>query len=221
MWRTPLTTIDEIADWLYRIATFDQRVGISFNQYLILDERPTLVHTGSVQTFDGLLARVAEVVEPARLAYAFISHFEADECGALGRLRGVAKDLVPVCSAVTARQLRGFGLGEDALVQKEGDALSIGRRELRFVSYPAEMHLWEGLLAYAEPDRVLFSADLVIRPGPAPEPVVKAQAEEALRIAEAAIPSPEARAICESKLRALAPKVLALGHGPALDLRPA
>jgi hypothetical protein len=57
-----MTTIDEIADRLYRIATFDERGGISLSQYLILDERPSLVHTGSVQTFDGLLTRIALAV---------------------------------------------------------------------------------------------------------------------------------------------------------------
>jgi flavorubredoxin len=214
-----VTTIDEIVSGVFRIATFDEGVGITFNQYLVVDERPTLIHTGSFQLFESVIARVAEMLDPATLAFAFISHFEADECGALGRLREVAKSLVPVGSTVTSRQLAGFGICADTLVQRPDDVLGLGRRQMCFVAYPAEMHLWEGLLAFLEPDRVLFTADLFVRPGPAPDPVVKADAADGLRIAGSAIPWPEARVDCEARLRALDPAFLALGHGPVLDMR--
>ncbi len=216
-----MTTVDEFMEGVYRLATFDDRVGMSFNQYLIRDDKTTLVHTGSALMLDGVLESIRKVVDPAEIAYIFISHFEADECGGLARLRTIARKAVPVGSAVTARQLSGFGICSDTLVQKEGDILSLGRRSLRFIGYPSEMHLWEGLLALAEPDRILFTSDLFIRRGPTPDAMVKANPTDVLDIAPASIPSDAARAACLDKIRALDPRFLALGHGPVLDLRKA
>ncbi|MBI4320400.1 MAG: MBL fold metallo-hydrolase [Chloroflexi bacterium] len=214
-----MANIDEIVEGVYRIATFDDRTGMFFNQYLIEDEKATLVHTGAAPIFEGVLECISRVTDPAALAYAFISHFEADECGALPMLMSVAKNLVPVGSAVTARQLAGFGICTNTLVQNEDDVLSLGRRRLRFITYPSEMHLWDGLLAYEEADGVLFTSDLFIRRGRFDSAVVPADIAEVLDIANASIPSDEAREACLAKLRALDIAILALGHGPALDVR--
>jgi flavorubredoxin len=66
------TRIDAIVDGIYRIST-----GVSgpdgsvfqFNQFLIDDERPALVHTGMHQLYDGVRDAIAQVLDPARLAY--------------------------------------------------------------------------------------------------------------------------------------------------------
>ncbi len=213
-----MTSIDQIVNGIYRISTFEERIGLSFNQYLIQDQKTVLVHTGSALLFKDTLQAIRQVTDPAQIAYAFISHFEADECGALAQLRAVAKQLVPVGSAVTARQLAGFGIASDTLAQKEGDVLSLGRRRLGFVAYPAEMHLWEGLLAYEETERMLFTSDLFIQRGPTPAPKVSARAADVLDIPVAASPWDEARATCLAKIKVLNPHFLALGHGPVLDL---
>ncbi len=213
-----MATLNEIVEGVYRISTFDEKIGLSFNQYLIMDAKPTLVHTGSASLFIGILQRIREVVDPAEIAYAFISHFEADECGALQRLLAVAPQAIPVGSAVTAQQIAGFGLTDRTRIQKEGDVLVLGQRRLSFVTYPAEMHLREGLLAFEEADRMLFAADLFMRWGPTPQPMVQAGAD-ALEIDVAAIASDHLRAACQAKIRSLAPGILALGHGPVLDLR--
>ncbi len=214
-----MTRVDQIMNGTYRISTFDERIGLSFNQYLIQDQKTVLVHTGSSLLFNSILPAVRQVTDPAKIAYAFISHFEADECGALMQFKAVAPQMVPVGSAVTARQLAGFGITNNTLVQKEGDVLSLGQRQLAFIAYPSEMHLWEGLLAYEETERMLFTSDLFIQRGVTPAPVVSARANEVLDISVAAIPWDEARAACLAKIKALNPAFLALGHGPVLDLR--
>ncbi len=213
-----MTSIDQIVNGIYRISTFEERIGLSFNQYLIQDQKTVLVHTGSSLLFKDILQAIRQVTDPAQIAYAFISHFEADECGALAQWRAVAKQAVPVGSAVTARQLAGFGITDNTLVQKEGDVLSLGQRRLVFIAYPSEMHLWEGLLAYEETEHMLFTSDLFIQRGPTPAPRVSARAGEVLNIPTASIPWDEARATCLAKIKALNPHLLALGHGPVLDL---
>jgi flavorubredoxin len=214
-----MATIQEILEGMYCISTFDERIGLSFNQYLLRDEKPVLVHTGSAQMFGDILERIREVMDPAQIAYAFISHFESDECGALSQWLGMAPGLVPVGSAVTARQLLGFGITDRTQVGKDGDLLDLGRRRLRFVPYPSEMHLWEGLLAFEDTERILFSADLFIGRGPTPATVMRVS-PKALVIPEAAIPSDEDRATCLARIQALQPSLVAPGHGSVLDIRP-
>lgn len=214
-----MATMDEIVKGVYRIATFDERVGLSFNRYLIVDEQPTLVHTGSSLLFDDVLQRMREALDPTRLAYVFASHFEADECGGLAKWCEAVPGLIPVCSAITARQLAGFGIHDHALVRQEGDLLSLGQRRLGFVTYPSEIHLWDGLLAFDEIDRLLFSSDLFIQRGVPPAPMVRADAAQILDIPPRSIPNTEAREACLAKIKRLGPRFVAPGHGPAFDLR--
>jgi flavorubredoxin len=203
-------------DGVYRLSSFDEKVGLSFNQYLIKDERPTLVHTGSAVLFRDVAEALRQVIRLEEIAYLFISHFEADECGSLSKLTALARNLVPVCSAVTARQLLGFGIHDMPLVKKPGDTLSLGRRRLRFLAYPSEMHLWEGLLAYEEVDRVLFTSDLFIRRGRVEQAVVEGSRAEFGDIPAASIPSEEGRRACLEALSGLEVRLMALGHGPAV-----
>ncbi len=214
-----MSQVEQVLDGVYCISQWNQPVGIVFNQYLILDEQPTLISLGGMPSFPDVSSAVRQVVDPSRLRYAFASHFEADECGSVVPFTRLAPSMRMVCSAVTGRQLAGFGLCQNALVKGNGDTLELGRRRLRFISYPSEMHLWDGLLAFEETEGVLYTSDLFLSPGPVEKFVVKAKPEEALVIAPAAIPSSEGRAACLDQIKALAPKVLALGHGPVLDLR--
>ncbi|MBF8267651.1 MAG: fold metallo-hydrolase [Dehalococcoidia bacterium] len=214
-----MTQLDEIAAGLYRINTATEG-GFSFNQYLIKDEKNTLVHTGSVPQFSGIVEKLSRVINPSDLTYVFVSHFESDECGALGEFLKLNPGITALCSAVTARQLTGFGIPAKVEVVKPGDGLSIGRRELRFISYPSEMHLWEGLLAYESKDKVLFSSDLFVVRGSEDPPVRKVRAAEALTITPRSIPADDARRKCEAEIRALDIALVAVGHGPVLDLRP-
>ena len=78
-----MAQVSEIVDGIYRIRNPPTRddAPISFNQFLIHDERPTLIHTGFYEAYDAVRAAVAEVLDPKRLAYVAPGHFEADECG--------------------------------------------------------------------------------------------------------------------------------------------
>ena len=129
-------------------------------------------------------------------------------------------NIVPVVSAWTARQLTGFGLHPQPLAVKEGDELVLGRRRLRFIAYPSEAHLREGLLAYEVEDRVLFSSDLFMVRGREAAPVVKGEMSIVRDIVPQSIPAEEARRKCEETLDQLSIAIVAPGHGPVLDLRP-
>jgi glyoxylase-like metal-dependent hydrolase (beta-lactamase superfamily II) len=98
-----MAQISEIVDGIYRICIPPTRdVPISFNQFLIDDERPTLIHTGFYESYDAVRAAVAEVLDPKRLAYVVLGHFEADECGGMDRFHADAPASVLVASELGA-----------------------------------------------------------------------------------------------------------------------
>lgn len=214
-----MTQRDEILKNIYRISSVGES-GFSFNQYLVKDEKNILVHTGAVSLFKEVSSKIGEVLDVTHLDYIFISHFESDECGALCNFLKLNPNLIPICSIITARQLQGFGLHDSPQVVKAGDELSLGKRHLVFISYPSEMHLWEGLLAYETSDKVLFSSDLFVVRGKEEAPVKKVSAAEALKIEARSIPADEAREKCRETIEHLDVQLIAAGHGPVLDLRP-
>src|SRR5208282_6330254 len=98
-----MTRLDHLADGIYRISAYVPASRISFNQFLIDDEKPALIHTGAFPMYDDVRAAVAQVLDPSRLRYIIVSHFEADECGGMGRFVTEAAEAVLACSAVGHR----------------------------------------------------------------------------------------------------------------------
>ena len=99
------TNIHEIADGIYRINTpidFPDGQGFSFNQYLLLDDEPLLFHTGPRRMFPLVREAIAAVMPIERLRYVGLSHFEADECGAMNELLAAAPAAVPLCGQIAA-----------------------------------------------------------------------------------------------------------------------
>ncbi len=215
-----MSQLDKISEGVYRISSTAGPGGFSFNQFLIKDTQSMLVHTGAVQQFKGVTESIREVLDIKQLTYLFISHFESDECGSICNFLGANANLIPVCGAITARQLQGFGLHGSPQIVKPGDELALGKHKLSFISYPSEMHLWEGLLAYDTTDKILFSSDLFVARGGGKAAIKKASRAEVLKIEARSIPSDEGRTKCQAAIDALDIQLVAVGHGPALDLRP-
>ena len=107
------TNVHEIAGGIYRINT---PVGLpgagqfSFNQYLIVDDEPLLFHSGLRKMFPLVREAIAAVMPVERLRYVGLSHFEADECGALNDFLAVAPQAVAVTSATSAVVTQSIGL---------------------------------------------------------------------------------------------------------------
>lgn len=212
--------LNSVVDDIYRISTFVQERDQGFNQYLLLDDKTALVHSGPIQTFDGLVEKIRELTEPEDIDYLVISHFEADECGALSELLKVNRGLTPVCSEVTARHLSGFGLYEKPHIVGEGDTLNLGSKSLLFLDYPSEAHLMNGIVAYESMNQILFSADLFMRRGREGQPTLEADLPNLIAsIGEDRIASPTKREEMIAKLSQLTLKIIAPGHGPVLKAR--
>ncbi len=164
--------ISEIVDGIYRICHPPRNYPIGFNQFLIDDERPTLIHTGFYDSYDAVRAAVAQVLDPKRLAYVVIGHFEADECGGMDRFVQEAPNSVLVASELgVGVNLNHWNYRGPVKGMRDGDGLDLGHHRLRFWETP-HVHHWDSLMVVEETTTSLFPADLFIQPGDQP-PVVK------------------------------------------------
>jgi flavorubredoxin len=163
--------IDQVAEGIYRINAFEPQYGISFSQFLIVDERPALIHTGTHPWYEDVRKAVAELVDPAKLAYVVVPHFEADECGGMGRFVKEAHNSVLACSEVGAGiNLSAWDYAGPIQGMRDGSVIELGKHRLRFIETP-HVHHWDSMMVYEETTGSLFPADLFIQPAEQP-PVV-------------------------------------------------
>jgi flavorubredoxin len=167
----PSTRIDHIAGGIYRIATWVPAAGITFNQFVIDDERPALIHTGMHALYDAVRGAVAEVLDPGRLEFVALLHFEADECGGMDRFLAQAPQSTLVCSALSAGlNLAGWDYRGKVQGVCDGEVLDLGVHRLRFLETP-HVHHWDSMMIFEEATRGVFPADLYIQPGEQPATV--------------------------------------------------
>jgi flavorubredoxin len=167
-----MTRVDEVAHGIFRISSFDPTYRISFNQFLIVDERPALIHTGVYPAYDSVRKAVAQVLDPSKLSYVVVPHFEADECGGMGRFIKEAPQAVLLCGEVGAGiNLSGWDFCGPVKGMREGDVVELGEHTLQFIETP-HVHHWDSMMVFEKTTASLFPADLFIQPGEQP-PVVK------------------------------------------------
>jgi flavorubredoxin len=166
-----MARIDEIVHGIYRISTTTQPAGFQFNQFLIDDERPALIHTGMHQMYEDVRDAVARVLDPGRLEYVVLLHFEADECGGMDRFLDGAPSSTLACSALSADlNLSGWNYRGRVEGRRDGEVIELGRHRLRFLETP-HVHHWDSMMLFEETTGSLFPSDLFIQPGDQP-PVV-------------------------------------------------
>ena len=166
------TRIDQIAGGIYRISTMTETYGITFNQFLIDDERPTLVHTGDDFLYENIRGAIRQVLDPARLANLVLLHWEGDENGGMDPLMSDAPGAELVGSALSI-QLNAASFGVDTGRVRsfmDGEKLELGRHTLRFLETP-HVHHWDSMMLFEETTGSLFPSDLYLQPGDQP-PVV-------------------------------------------------
>jgi flavorubredoxin len=168
------TRVDEIVDGIHRISTtieYEDGLVFQFNQFLIDDERPALIHTGMHQLHDGVRNAVGKILDPGKLDYVVLLHFEADECGGMDRFLEGAPGSTLACSAMSADlNLSGWDYRGRVDGRRDGEVIDLGRHRLRFLETP-HVHHWDSMMLFEETTRSLFPSDLFIQPGDQP-PVV-------------------------------------------------
>jgi flavorubredoxin len=169
-----MAQVDEIVDGIHRISTtvqLDNGIDFQFNQFLVDDERPALIHTGMYGMYDDVRAAVAEVVDPSKLGYVVLLHFESDECGGMDRFLEGAPDSTLACCALSAQlNLAGWNYRGKVEGHQDGEVIDLGKHKLRFLETP-HVHHWDSMMLFDETTKSLFPSDLFIQPGDQP-PVV-------------------------------------------------
>jgi flavorubredoxin len=162
------TNIHEVAAGIFRINTPVGAPGVgsfNFNQYLIVDDAPMLFHTGLRQTFPLVSEAIRAVMPVERLRYVGLSHFEADECGALNAFLAAAPNAVPVCSRLAALLSLGDYADRAPHPLADGEDLPLGRHTVRWFDTPHVPHAWECGLMLDIATRTFFCGDLFTQGG--------------------------------------------------------
>ncbi|MBD3317553.1 MAG: FprA family A-type flavoprotein [Chitinivibrionales bacterium] len=135
------------------------REGVSYNSYLILDEKKILVDLAKSFKSDDYFTQIAEHVSPAELDYVVINHMEPDHTGLLRTLLHIAPSATLICTPKAQAMLNDFyGITERIKVVSDGEELSTGSKTLRFVSTPF-VHWPETMMTLETTDGILFSCD--------------------------------------------------------------
>ena len=135
--------------------------GVSYNSYVLLDEKTVVMDTADDSISRQYLENVTYALGGRALDYLVVQHMEPDHCAMIDVLLRRYPDAKLVCSAKALSMLNQFyGLDakDRALVVAEGDKLSTGRHTLHFIMAPM-VHWPEVMVTYDEVSRVLFSAD--------------------------------------------------------------
>ena len=134
--------------------------GMSYNSYLILDEKVAVLDTVDARKADIWLEGLQEALQGRKPDYLIVNHMEPDHSGVIGRLTELYPEITIVATAMAVKFLGQFNPGKSFRTQavKEGDTLSLGARTLRFFTAPM-VHWPEVMVSFEESMGTLFSAD--------------------------------------------------------------
>ena len=151
------TTID-LFESQYPVPT-----GVSYNSYVIRDEKIAILDTVDDRATDEWLANVTEALAGEKPAYLVVHHMEPDHGANVARLAALYPEMQVVGNAKTFQYMEQF-FGAEAIakerrvVVKDGESLSLGAHTLTFVFAPM-VHWPEVMVSYESTEKVLFSAD--------------------------------------------------------------
>ena len=135
--------------------------GVSYNSYVLLDEKTVLFDTADESISRQYIENVVHALNGRPLDYMVVQHMEPDHCAMIDDMLRRYPEAKMVCSAKAVSmfaQFYGTDVAARALVVKEGDKLSTGEHTLHFVMAPM-VHWPEVMVTYDEKDKILFSAD--------------------------------------------------------------
>ena len=133
--------------------------GITYNAYLIMDEKVTLIDTAKITFKDELLARISSVIDPSKIDVLVCNHVEMDHSGNVPTIKELNPNVRILASApqgVKGLTAHYHDLGFEGV--KTGDTLNIGKRTLTFVQTPM-VHWPDNMVTYDAYDKILFSND--------------------------------------------------------------
>lgn len=133
--------------------------GSTYNAYLVLADKPTLIDTVKAPFKDELLQRISSVIDPRDIAYIVSNHTEMDHSGCLPEIIQIVKPEKVFASVMGAKALnQHFTLPQEIVPLKTGDELSLGNKTLAFTE-TRMLHWPDSMFSYLKEERLLFSQD--------------------------------------------------------------
>ena len=164
--------IRKVADKIYWVGANDRRIakfenmfpvprGVSYNSYVIIDEKTALIDTADSSVSERFMENVEAALGGRGLDYMVIQHMEPDHCANIAAIIERYPDVTVVGNAKTIQMMGQFfskAKTAKTLLVKEGDALLLGHHNLTFVMAPM-VHWPEVMVSYDTTKKILFSAD--------------------------------------------------------------
>ena len=141
---------------------YDVPNGMSYNSYIILDEKVAVLDTADARKADEWKKNLAEALGGRQPDYLVVHHMEPDHAALVADMLAEYPSLTVVTSAKALQMLpqffEGINLEGRTIEVKEGDRLSLGEHTLTFYAAPM-VHWPEVIVSYDDTDKILFSAD--------------------------------------------------------------
>lgn len=133
--------------------------GSTYNAYLVIDEKITLIDTVKGYLADEMIQRISSVIDPAKIDYVVCNHVEMDHSGAMPKIMEIAKNAIVITCPNGDKGLKAhYKKDWNCKIVKSGDSISLGERSLNFVLTPM-VHWPDNMVAYMPEDKILFSND--------------------------------------------------------------
>ncbi len=150
-----------VIDWNIRdFHGYSTNLGTTYNAFLILDEKITLIDTVKKEFADHLIDNISQIADPEKIAYIISNHTEMDHSGSLPRvMHRIGEDKPLFCSKMGQKNLsRHYSRKWNYRAVENGEELSIGTRTLKFLE-TRMIHWPDSMFTYLREEKILFSSD--------------------------------------------------------------
>ena len=135
------------------------RRGVSYNSYVVVDEKIAVVDTVEASCAPGYLRSIEKATAGRAVDYLVVNHMEPDHSGSIAALRQRYPDMKIIGNAKTLQMIDGYyGISDNLLEVTDGYTLSLGRESLTFYLVPM-VHWPETMVTYGNEAKILFSGD--------------------------------------------------------------
>ena len=146
--------------------------GISYNSYLVLDDKTALIDTAAAEFKEEFLAAVRAELQGRPLDYLIVNHMEPDHSALQSVIRSEFPGCTIVANAKAVPMIEGYqGITDNVSIIKEGECLELGETTLQFFMVPM-VHWPETMVTFCPQEKTLFSGDAFGTFKAAPESVI-------------------------------------------------
>ncbi len=146
-------------DWSVRnFHGYETNRGSSYNAFLVIDEKVTVIDAVKAPFVPEMLARIASVIDPAKVDYVISNHSEPDHSGGLPEIIAATKPEKVFASVAGTKTLAAYYGLENITTVKTGDSISLGAGNIAFVDTKM-LHWPDSMVSFYDRDKVLFSQD--------------------------------------------------------------